>query len=270
MWIRKVIGVVTLGLVGLLFVSGDLVSRLVVAPLARAFPAHRESLRRVHARGLRRGIFFILRWVGRSRFEIRPVIPCRSGILIVMNHQSLLDIMVGAAAVPDGYPRFVAHVRYARGIPLVSHMLRMYGHIVVLPGATGRAAFERLAESAREAQAPVAIFPEGHRSTDGEIGPWRRGGLDTLLSARAWTVYGVVVDGVRCAAGLRDFISNISAVRCRVEGVGPFEYDGRGVASHGEFTKRLRDAMCAKLAEMRRTTHDKAVEAQSAPLPSVP
>jgi 1-acyl-sn-glycerol-3-phosphate acyltransferase len=250
--IRQLIGIVTLALVAILFVAGDIYGRIAVELPARRWPGRYERLLRNHFCRMRRAIFFILRHVGRARFDIAPVIPCRGGILVVMNHQSLIDIPVGSAMVPDGYPRFVTAARYAKGIPSVSHVIRMIRAITVSPGRTGHHELERLMEAGRTAEHPIILFPEGHRTKDGEIRPWKRGALDALLSTRTWTIHVVVLDGLWNCARIPDFIRTITEVRCRVESAGVFEYDGRGAASHDELVSRMHAAMCDKLSEMRR------------------
>lgn len=253
MWlIRQLIGVTTFVLVALVFVTGDIWGRLVVAPFVRFFPQRKEETLRAYHMTLRAWMFAVLRWFGRARFDVGPRVPCTGGNLVVMNHQSLLDVPVAALMIPDGYPSFVTHYRYARGVPLVSHMIRMMGSIPVYPGRTGRAELERLADAARAAEHPLVLYPEGHRTRDGEIRPWKRGALDAFLSAREWTVHVVVIDGLWKAARIPDFIRTLTRVRCRVESAGVFEYDGRGRESHDEFVLRMRAAMCDKLLEMRR------------------
>jgi 1-acyl-sn-glycerol-3-phosphate acyltransferase len=193
----------------------------------------------------------LVRGIGRARIDVQPVIPCRGGVIMVMNHQSVIDIPVAVTCVPPGYPRIVARARYGRGIPLVSHMLSLYGHILVQPGKTRRQELDALSETARASMHPILIFPEGHRTRDGEIRPFKRGGLEAILSAREWTVYVLVIDGFYRVARLPHFIRHLSHVRGRVEAVGPFEYDGRGRVNHEEFIDELQRVMCAKLADMR-------------------
>jgi len=249
--IKQFIGGTTLVLVTIFFVSADILSRLVIAPLVHLYPGARVRILTWWVLVLRRQMFGLMQHAGRARLDIQPVIPSRGGVLVVMNHQSILDVPIVHACFPSGYPRMVAHVRYGKGVPLVSHMLSLYGHIMVQPGRTGRADLEKLAETARTSELPILIYPEGHRTRDGEIRPWKRGGLDVFLSARPWTVYVVVIDGLLHVARLPDFVRNITDVRCRVESVGPIEYDGRGRESHHEFVERLRRVMCDKLREMR-------------------
>jgi 1-acyl-sn-glycerol-3-phosphate acyltransferase len=259
---RQLIGVFSLLLVAIVFVAGDVWGRLVVEPVGRLFPDRREAVIRAHLLAMRNQLLWILRRVGRARFDVGPRIPCRAGVLVIMNHQSLLDIPAAALMVPDAYPRFVTHYRYARGIPLISHMIRLMGSIPVYPGKTGRAELERLVDAARTSEYPIVLYPEGHRSRDGEIRPWKRGALDAFLSARAWTVHVVVVDGLWQVARIPDFIRNLTRVRSRIESAGVFEYDGRGRASHDEFVERARAAMCDKLADMRRAPRDENLAAR--------
>lgn len=248
--IRQLIGVTSFALLGLFFVVSEIVGRLVVVPFVLVFPQRKAGAYRSHYLISRDMIFVILRTAG-ARFDIRPRVPFEGDHLIVMNHQSLLDIPVAALMVPEGSPRFVTHYRYTRGIPLVSYMIRLMRAIPVYPGRTGPAELARLTEVARTSEQPIILFPEGHRTRDGEIRPWKRGALDAFLSARAWTVHVVVVDRLWQSARIPDFIRTLTRIHCRVELAGVFEYDGRGRDSHREFAERMRTAMCDKLSAMR-------------------
>jgi 1-acyl-sn-glycerol-3-phosphate acyltransferase len=165
-----------------------------------------------------------------------------------MNHQSL-DIPVVALTCPT-VSLAVTHYRYAR-IPLVSYMIRMMHGIPVYPGRTGPDELARLAEVARTTEHPIVLYPEGHRTRDGEVGPWKRGALDAFLSARAWTVHVVAVDGLWKSARIPDFIRTMTRIHCRLETAAVFEYDGRGRESQREFVERMRAAMCDRLSAMR-------------------
>jgi 1-acyl-sn-glycerol-3-phosphate acyltransferase len=257
--VRQLVGAASFVLVGLFFIVSEIIGRLFVVPFVLLFPRWKAGAYRRHYVISRDAIFVILRSVG-ARFDIRPRVPFGGGHLVVMNHQSLLDIPVAALMTPEGPPRFVTHYRYTRGIPLVSYMIRIMRGIPVYPGRTGPAELARLGEAARTSEQPIVLFPEGHRTRDGEIRPWKRGALDAFLSARAWTVHVVVVDGLWQSARIPDFIRTLTRIHCRVESAGVFEYDGRDRESHREFVERMRTAMCDKLSAMRR---------EAAPDPSV-
>jgi 1-acyl-sn-glycerol-3-phosphate acyltransferase len=243
-------GISTLVAVGIAFILADLVTLIVLEPLVRLRPRSRVATLSRFANWMARITIALVRHIGRARIDVQPSVPTHGGVLMVMNHQSLLDIPV-AACTTSGCPRMVARARYGRGVPLVSHMISLYGHILVQPGRMGRRELDALAETARTSTLPILIFPEGHRTQDGEMRPWKRAGLDMFLSAREWEVYVVVVDGLWKVARLTDFVRNLARVRCRVETVGPLRYDGRGRDNHDEFVGELRRVMCAKLAEMR-------------------
>jgi 1-acyl-sn-glycerol-3-phosphate acyltransferase len=251
MWLSQLTGITTLVLSGAFFLLTDILTRIAVAPLVYLRPESRTRILGAWARWVSGTLVGMIRVVGRAHLDVQPRIASRGGVLIVMNHQSVIDIPVAFLCVSPGYPRMVARARYGRGIPLVSHMLSFYGHILVQPGRMGRPELDGLTETARASTLPILIYPEGHRTRDGEISPWKRAGLDAFLSARDWTVYVMVIDGLWRVARLPDFIRNLSHVRARVEVAGPFEYDGRNRENHDEFVEGLRRAMCDKLAEMR-------------------
>jgi 1-acyl-sn-glycerol-3-phosphate acyltransferase len=94
------------------------------------------------------------------------------------------------------------------------------------------------------------IFPEGSRSRDGELTPWKRPGLRTLLTARQWQVYILVADGLWRSRSVSDFMRDISSAEIRVETVGPFESPA-GEAEVEEFIGRMEALMKETLAGLR-------------------
>ena len=259
-------GIATLISVGVTFIIADIVMLIVITPWVHLRPSARTRTLSRFAQFIAGMTLWILRHVGRARVDVRPTVPAQPGVLMVMNHQSLIDIPAAVATVISGYPRMVSRARYGRGIPMVSHMIALYGHILVQPGKVGRPELEALAETARASTLPILIFPEGHRTRDGAILPWKRAGLDTFLSARDWNVYVLVVDGLWEVGRITDFVRDLSRVRARVEVVGPFPYDGREHKTHEAFVQTLRRAMCDKLDAMR----DAARESRAATAASKP
>jgi 1-acyl-sn-glycerol-3-phosphate acyltransferase len=249
-------GIATLLFVAIGFVLGDIVMMLVITPVILVRPSARSRILSGFAQLTAHSVLAVVRHVGRAHIEVKRVIPAHSGVLMVMNHQSVIDIPASVSCMTSGYPRMVARARYGRGIPLVSYMISLYGHILVQPGKMGRRELDALAETARTSTLPILIYPEGHRTRDGEIRPWKRAGLDAFLSSREWEVYVLVVDGLWGVARLTDFLRDLSHVRARVQVVGPFRYDGRGRKNHDAFVNELRERMVATLAEMRSTSRD--------------
>jgi 1-acyl-sn-glycerol-3-phosphate acyltransferase len=233
-----------------MFITADLVERTVIVALLRLRPASRQRILRVWLRSLTRLGLWIIRGVGGARITNLPSVPAEEGVLVVMNHQSLVDIPVVFEFVKGGYPRIVTRKRYFSGIPLVSHMLRLYGHLPVEPGRNATPQVTSLGETAATTSLPIAIFPEGQRTRDGNIRPFRTAGLKAILSARRWAVYVVVADGLCPAARLGGYIRHVSAIDARVESMGPLVFDGSS-DDIDAFIEGLRRMMCDKLDEMR-------------------
>jgi 1-acyl-sn-glycerol-3-phosphate acyltransferase len=192
----------------------------------------------------------IVRRLGGARLDVEPRVPCQAGHLIVSNHQSLLDIPILFATVPDGYPLMIARERYARGIPAVSYAIRFYGHLTVRPGTGDPSQLAVLHRAALEADRPVVIFPEGHRTRDGEMRPWKTSGLVTLLRARPWRVHAVVIDGLWQALSVGEFVRKIPSVRARVVEAESFDFDPERDDA-GAAVARLRERMCDTLHALR-------------------
>jgi 1-acyl-sn-glycerol-3-phosphate acyltransferase len=246
----KLRGYLTIAVAGAGLIVLDPVQRTVVAGLARVLPSKRIAILTWWERFLAHYMINTARWFGGARIEPPPTIPGHEGVLVLMNHQSLLDIPLVVAALQPRHPRIVTRERYARGKPLISHMVRLYQYPTVETGATGREGLKKIRQAARESPVPFVIFPEGHRTSDGEIGPWQEGGLRMILGARKWTVYLMVADGYWRSARLTDFLSSISTVDGRAVVVGPFESPERG-ADMDRFIEDMRRRMQEALAGLR-------------------
>jgi 1-acyl-sn-glycerol-3-phosphate acyltransferase len=249
-------GWLALSFVSVALAVADLVQRLVIAPWVKLRPASRVP---VLGRWIKIMAWVVTRPVGFLSGCAIPtparVVPSRPGVLLVMNHQSLFDIPIIVQTVAGrAYPRIVTRQRYSRWIPLISHMVRLYDFPVVNPAGRPeaiRASLARLAESARTSEVPLAVFPEGTRTKDGEIHRFKRGALSHLLAARPWTVYVYVTDGFWRAARYKDFMHNVGDIRGQVEHVGVLEWTDPS-ADPDPFIERVRRMMVERLASMRR------------------
>ena len=244
-------GASTLTALGAALLACDLMQRLLIAPLARLRPGSRDALLTKWQRFTAHVIISFLRHLGGIRVGELPRVPATAGVLVLMNHQSLLDIPLVVASMQGVYPRIVTRRRYARGVPLISHMTRLYRYPLVDARATPRGELKRLRGEAATSTHPLVIYPEGTRSRTGRIGPFKTLGLATILAARRWRVYVVVADGLWKWTRLEDFFGNLSLMRTRVECAGPFESpppDADLVA----FIMEMRGVMTGMLDEMRR------------------
>lgn len=235
--------------IGILFVIADLLQRTVIAALLRFRPESREQVLSRWARFMAGLTLTVIQRIGGARIASLPSIPAGPGVLILMNHQSLLDVPLVIRCLETGYPKIVTRRRYGSGIPLVSHMLRLYEHPLVDPQSPSRRQLAALARAARDATVPFVVFPEGTRSRDGRIGPFMKAGLSGILAVRTWLVYLVVADGFWTGGRFTEMGGNLSRVRGRVEALGPFRFEEKGNAAG--FLDQMQERMSRKLNEMR-------------------
>jgi len=251
--LSKLRGYLALTVVCLALLMADPVQRLVIAPWVRLRPSRRIPVLTRWQHLLARIVLGSVGKIGGARIPALPEVPGGPDTLILMNHQSLLDIPLVVAALKDAYPRIVTRKRYLRWIPLISHMVRLYQYPVVDPTAKAgslRRMFGEMREAARTTDVPLVIFPEGTRTRDGEIGRFKTSGLGTILGQRPWTVYVLVIDGYWERARLKDFLRGMSQIRGRAELLGPFTWEDAETDPH-PFIREVRAQMTRRLAEMR-------------------
>jgi 1-acyl-sn-glycerol-3-phosphate acyltransferase len=238
-----------LGVAGLVMwlVVGDLWERLVVVPAMRLVPRRAEEIVSWYFKGMSRGIFALVQAAGgRMRREGR--IPTDGPCLVVMNHQSLLDIPM-AGLLSDPYvPRFVARRRYGWGVPAVSLCIRLLGSPLIDPD-NRKETLRVLRQAMRDQGHGILIFPEGHRTRDGEIQEFHTAGIEIMLRERRVPVYVVVTDGFWTCRRFVDFVFNIDRIDGRTEVLGPFEPPADGELR--PFLERLHEAMVGHLRRMR-------------------
>ncbi len=231
-----------------LFIVGGAYQRLVVWPLVTLLPARRPAMVAAYMRGMSRMIFLLL-GLGGARARRNGTLSTSDPVLLLSNHQSLLDIPTAILLSRPFPPLFVTRERYARFIPAVSLCLRLLGCPVIDP-KRGRSALAVLRETARSARHGILIFPEGHRTQDGDIAAFRPAGTVATLAERRTPVYLVLNDGFWTCRRLVDFVFNIHLVDGQTEILGPFhppDDDGALPA----FVEELRQVMIDHLRVMR-------------------
>jgi 1-acyl-sn-glycerol-3-phosphate acyltransferase len=251
----KLRGYLALATVCLGLLLSDILQRFVVTPWVKIRPSRRVPV-------LTGWIGFMAKVVTRPMVRIGGadipvpdrVVPGEPGVLILMNHQSLFDIPLLVQSVGGGYPRIVTRKRYGRWIPLISQMTRLYQYPLVDPSADAaemRRTYMELRHMARTTDLPVALFPEGTRSRDGSLGPFRTKGVSLMLRARPWKVYVLVADGFWQQPRFKDFVRGMSDIRGRFALAGTLEWtDPR--ADPEPFLEQVRELMQAELDRMRR------------------
>jgi 1-acyl-sn-glycerol-3-phosphate acyltransferase len=95
----------------------------------------------------------------------------------------------------------------------------------------------------------LLIYAEGHRSRDGQIGPFMRRGPRLILSQAKRPVYTIVADGMWGARTFTDALIRLGGSRIRVTVHGPFAPPSPDDAS--EFLDHLHQTMVDSLTELR-------------------
>jgi 1-acyl-sn-glycerol-3-phosphate acyltransferase len=236
-------------LVGLLFLVESPVLRLVVIPGTWLFPRQRFLLVSLFMKGICVGIFGLLR-LGGAHVRRSGTLPTSSPVLVVANHQALLDICQITLLAHPRVPAFVTRRRYARFVPLVSQCIRLLGSPIVDPKRDPAGAVEAIRRGARELPHGILLFPEGHRSFDGAIRPFRTAGIEAALRERRTPVYLVLNEGVWRVRRLADLLFRVHLIDAWSEVMGPFEppADDAGLP---EFIQGLRQTLVERLTEIR-------------------
>ena len=240
-------------------VAIGLAQRRVILPALRLLPRRRPALVRWWLRAHARGTLWLARRLASLRVTVVgdgavPPEPC----IVVMNHQSVLDIPVGVWLMRGPAPLIPTRDRYMRGVPGISPLARLCEFpSVSQKRALARAELQALAAAADKVargERSFLIFPEGHRTRDGNIGRFMRSGLRIVLSRARRPVYCVVVDGAAHSRTVAEGMTRFAGSDVRVTVLGPFHPplpDGEDAAALDAFIDTLHARMTAALARLR-------------------
>jgi len=160
------------------------------------------------------------------------------------NHQSLLDVLTLGAVLPGDF-KWAAR-RSLMKIPFLGWHLQLAGHVPVDRQAGSRAAAQVIArfEEVLRAGKPLLIFPEGTRSEDGIVRPFKNGGF--YAAARAGVpVVPVALDGTHKLMHKGAFHTGDGLVRVRVgEPIYP-KKEGKEGARVNDLRERTHKAVLA-------------------------
>ena len=134
-------------------------------------------------------------WVASRGFEVRGLdrVDFSRPHVFAANHQSMLDVPVLIGALPA--PLLFVVKEELRRVPLLGAYMRALGMIFIRRRAR-RGSLDELGQSARRLAEgkSLLIFPEGTRSPDGRIGPFKPGAFLPAIDAGA-TIVPVAMDG---------------------------------------------------------------------------
>jgi 1-acyl-sn-glycerol-3-phosphate acyltransferase len=158
-----------------------------------------------------------LLWVAGAKVEVEGLehLDASRPALYASNHQSTIDIPVLFVALPVDL-RFIAKEQL-RWVPLIGWYIQMAGHILIDRSNRGRAiaSLDRAAEEIARRRISLIVFPEGTRSEDGRILPFKRGSFGLALKARI-PVVPVTVEGSARVMPRRSWQVRPGRIRVRI------------------------------------------------------
>ena len=123
-------------------------------------------------------------WISRVKVEISGLeqIQPSDAVIFMSNHQSNFDIPVYFSALPVQF-RWLAKAELFK-IPIFGRAMRSAGYISIdrTNAKSALRSLKRAAEIIRNGTS-VLIFPEGTRSTDGKLLPFKNGGFFLAIGA---------------------------------------------------------------------------------------
>jgi 1-acyl-sn-glycerol-3-phosphate acyltransferase len=159
---------------------------LTLGPLTRDRSASLWAMRK-WCQSSARGLWIEVEASGTENVPAAPFVYCA-------NHQSLLDILCLGAVLPGDFKW--AAKRSLMKIPFLGWHLQLAGHVPVDRSAGSRSAAQVIArfEEVLKDGKPLLVFPEGTRSEDGIVRPFKNGGFYAAVRAGA-PVVPVALDG---------------------------------------------------------------------------
>lgn len=110
-------------------------------------------------------------------------LPVGRPIIFVANHQSLLDIPPLIWHLRKYHAKFISKIELTKGIPSVSFNLKYGGAANIDRKDQRQSIMEivKLGQRMKENKWSAVIFPEGTRSKNGKVKPFRAAGVATIL-----------------------------------------------------------------------------------------
>ena len=179
-------------------------------------------------------------WAARSKVKVEGLEKLRSdkNYLLCANHLSYMDTPVVLSSIPIKF-RFMAKSELFK-IPFMGTHLTQAGHIPV-ELEEPRAAIRTLARAAQiihERNISVLIFPEGGRSEDGNLQPFKEGAAYLAIKAQVPLVPMALI-GTREVLPMHGKIFRAGTVRLRIGE--PIPTEGRTMKERELLTNMLRE-----------------------------
>lgn len=209
-----------------LFLFMGFVQRFILIPLALLFPVRTTRFLGSWSRLQAKVSLLLLRSLAGVKVTYQGVIPPQNRV-VIMNHQSVLDVLVGVRVNPGDLMLIPTRRRYAWGVPGFSPFVRLAGYPLISQDRKrireDLAELDVAAERCRRREASFLVYPEGHRTRDGSIQPFMTRGLRVVLSRAPLPVYCVVADGMWHVRTLKDLFTKVGGSHIRARVIGPYQ-----------------------------------------------
>jgi len=195
-----------------------------------------------------------LLWIAGVRVTVEGLekIDLQRNYLFCSNHLSYMDTPVVLASIPVQF-RFLAKKGLFQ-IPFLGTHLGQAGHIPV-PLEDPRAAVKTMTTAAtviRERAISMLIFPEGGRSEDGVLQPFKEGGAYIAIKAQV-PLLPIVLIGTREVLAMGSPVFHpFRRVTLRIGD--PIPTDGLTTRDRGQVTDAVREQIVAMLAKPSETS----------------
>jgi 1-acyl-sn-glycerol-3-phosphate acyltransferase len=171
----------------------------------------------------------------------------RGPFIIISNHQSMLDILIMNCLRYKF--RWISKIENHK-VPVLGWYLRMARYLVVDRGNKESKAvmMEMAAESLRKGIS-IMMFPEGTRSLDGEIAPYKLGAFQLSLMTDK-SILPVIVDGTGDVLPKHGFLFRGGSL-LRLKVLDPVHPGSFGTGDPEELSQKFRNLMAEELKKMR-------------------
>lgn len=175
-------------------------------------------------------------------------LPAGEKFIIVANHQSMSDILVVLAGLPLHF-KFMAKAELFP-IPFIGWQMRLAKYIPLLRGSKDSAvkAVGRARELLRLGPS-ILLFPEGTRSFDGELLPFKAGAF-RIAAEEGVRILPVVIDGTGHAIPKHEWLLR-RLINLRLHILKPVTPSGTDVRSIDRTMNETRELMAAELRRLR-------------------
>ncbi len=175
------------------------------------------------------------------------------GAILMPNHSSTLDTFVFTALLPSGASALAKHE--FKFYPVIGQGAWLCGLLFIRRGNSerARATIQKAAARIRREELKVLVAPEGTRSKDGKLGPFKTGALRMALQAGV-PVIPIAVHGAHEVHPYGRLTPHRGAVHVRVlDPIDVSDVDPEDLQTESD---RLRGLLVAELEQMRKDHPD--------------